>query len=384
MSSPTVDALRASSPPFGASHRWEDDRAARDEIRAVLAKLPPGFVVFHDLELPKPSRSVIDHLIVGPRNVWAVTTHLSTEPVTIGSGRNADTLWAGRIPLRTELDAADSDAVAIADLIGVAVEPVVCLIAPALPEPSFDFRGVRVCAADQLMPVVEAPTEEFVDVAALEATVEQVFGSARAAGAGVPTLAQPTTQPRDPVPLPRRRRTIGARIHSLRSMRAVRVGLVLVLLAVALAFLPTIVGTWDSVASEGADRLTDVIDEVDNAATEIADASPPTPVTAVPTAAPAPAGYELSCPSPGDGWLATWSWPGPLPEGVAGYSVRTQVGDSAPVVHSALPWSDPTSPPPAFKISQSGSTTVFTEHRDANGSVVATAAATITPPTEVC
>ena len=117
--------------------QWEQNRRAKQRVSTLLHELPTGFVVFHDIELPKPSRATVDHLVIGPRNVWAVTTELFDEPVVRGRGRNADTLWSGKTPLRTVLDAADWEASALSALLGHQVEPVVCLVAPSLPEPAF-------------------------------------------------------------------------------------------------------------------------------------------------------------------------------------------------------------------------------------------------------
>jgi len=79
----------------GTAEPWDADAARRGRVTEALDRLPVGFVVFHDLELPKPSRAVVDHVVIGPRSIWAVTTATYSEPIEVGQGRGADTLWAG-------------------------------------------------------------------------------------------------------------------------------------------------------------------------------------------------------------------------------------------------------------------------------------------------
>jgi hypothetical protein len=341
-----------------------------------LRGLPAGFVVFDALELPRPTRAVVDHLVIGPRNVWAVTTHVSTEPVTFGRGRNADTLWSGGTSLRTVLEAADWESAALADHIGFPVEPVVCIVAPELPEPAFDFHGIRISEPSSIVRQVATSTAEFVDVAAVTDAVRQTFGVDPVAGTAPPRLGAaaqpPTLRPRASA---RPHRTMGARLHALKSLRAVRVGAAVALVAVIFASLPTIISVWNSVAAEGADRITAVIDDE-----AIAD-STPGPDTA---ADPARVGSSLTCPEPGAGWIVEWSWPGPLVPGVAGYSVRTRTSGGATVIHTPTSWSDPASPPPDARLVDPAATEVITVHRAADGSVVATASEMMAAPTTTC
>lgn len=384
MSSPAIDPPRVTAPTDGErTAHWEHDRVARGRVSDLLRALPTGFVVFRDLALPKPSRAVIHHLVVGPRNVWAVTTHVLAEPVTFGSGRNVDTLWAGRTPLRTMLEAADWEASAAAGLLGVDVEPVVCLVAPGLPQPTFDFHGIHITSPNSLVDQVARSTADFVDVTAVSAAVSGVFDASPVAGTAAPTLGVPVLpgvhRPTHGAP---RRRSLGARAHALKSIRAVRIGAALAVLGAVLAFLPAIIGLWDSVATEGAERLTDVIEEVDSGETDTDEAA----VDEAPADVPplAGVGYVLSCPAVGAGWVAAWQWPGALPDGVAGYSIRTQTGTAPMVVYPPLLWSDPTTAPPAARIASIGTTTVYTDHRSAAGEIVATTTTEIEPPNDFC
>jgi hypothetical protein len=64
----------------------------------MLAGLPEGFVVFHDLHVPG-SPANIDHLVVGPTGVFVVDSKAYTGTLTAGG----DTLWRGRYPIRREV-----------------------------------------------------------------------------------------------------------------------------------------------------------------------------------------------------------------------------------------------------------------------------------------
>jgi hypothetical protein len=383
MTGPATDPTRTEPPrlPTGGNEPWERERAARERVRALLQDLPPGFVVFDALELPRPTIAVVDHLVIGPRNVWAVTTHVSSEPITFGRGRNADTLWSGSTSMRTVLEAADWEAAALADHIGFAVEPVVCIVAPELPESAFDFYGIRICEPSSLVRQVATSTADFVDVTAVAGAVRRAFGVEPAAGTAPPTLATSVpTAPSRPA-MPRRHRTLGARVHALKSQRAVRVGAVIALGAVIVAALPTIVGVWKSVASEGADRITAVIDD-DALAEDVADDAAEAPGSR--SSAPAAVGYVFDCPEPGAGWVIEWSWPGPLQPGVSGYSIRTRAAGGPTVEHTTGPWNDPASSPSEARVGTARSIQVITDQQAADGSVVASVIETVVVPTDSC
>ena len=361
-------------PTDGRSAPWEHKGAARRRVRDLLRDLPAGFIVFDALQLPRPTRAVVDHLVIGPRNVWAVTTHVSAEPVTIGRGRNADTLWSGGVSLRTVLEAADWESAALADHIGFPVEPVVCIVAPGLPESAFDFHGIRISEPSSIARQVTTSTADFVDVAALTDAVRRSFGVEPAAGTAPPKLGVAVQPPMlRPSGAGRRHRTIGARLHALRSLRAVRVGVAIAAVAVLIAASPTIVGVWNSVASEGADRITAVIDDE-----AIADANSGV------TSETAGVGYDLTCPDPGGGWVVAWSWPEVPGPGVVGYSIRTRTGGAATVVHTPTMWTDPAAPPLAAKLSNPAATEVITDHRALDGSIVATTSEMIAAATTNC
>lgn len=383
MTGPTTEPTRTEPPrvPVGRNEPWEHERAAREHVGALLQDLPPGFVVFDGLELPRPTIAVVDHLVIGPRNVWAVTTHVASEPITFGRGRNADTLWSGGTSMRTVLEAADWEAAALSEHIGFTVEPVVCIVAPELPESAFDFYGIRICEPASLVRQVATSTADFVDVVAVADAVRTAFEVEPAVGTAPPTLGT-AVQPSSSRPaLPPRHRTMGARLHALKSKRAVRVGAVIALGSVIVAALPTIIGVWNSVATEGADRITAVIDD-DALAEDLADegAEPARPRSS----AVAAVGYEFICPEPGAGWVIEWTWPGPLQPGVAGYVIRTGAGDASTVEHTTRPWSDPASRPAVARVGAARSIQIATDQQAADGSVVASVTETVVIPTDSC
>ncbi|MDW3214933.1 MAG: hypothetical protein R8G01_13100 [Ilumatobacteraceae bacterium] len=365
--------------PTERTEPWQHELAARTRVRGLLQDLPAGFIVFEALELPRPTIATVDHLVIGPRNVWAVTTHVSSEPITFGRGRNADTLWAGGTSLRTVLEAADWEAAALADHIGFAVEPVICIVAPGLPEPAFDFYGIRITEPSALVRQVATSTADFVDVTAVADAVRRSFGAEPVTSSAPPTLGAPVHPPTLRPTSQRRHRTLGARLYALRSARAARVGVLVALAAVLVASLPTIVGVWNSVASEGAERITAVIDD-DALADGGVDTVPSRGTTDTPTGVR----YVLSCPDDGAGWEIEWTWPGPTGPGVVGYTVRTRSGDGATVVHTASVWTDPGAPPPAARVVDPAATEIITQHRAADGGIVATATEMLAAPTTTC
>lgn len=349
------------------TEEWERTVYARHRVAALLHALPPGYIVFHDVELPKPSRSVIDHLVVGPRGVWAITTDVYSEPISEGTGRNADTLWSGRVPLRTLLEAADWEASAVSELIGHTVEPLVCLVAPSLPEPAFDFHGIRICQPEALTKQVAMSTADFVDVTVIAESVEEVFRVEPAAEAELPTLGTAVLPPLMRPEGPRRHhRSLGARLHSLRTRTSVRAVAIVALAAAVVVFLPSISRFWSSVASEGAARINDAIDERS------------------PINNPMPVDYAVTCSSPGAGWTVSWSWPGDLPDGVAGYGIRTKTDGAPAVIHAVLPWSEPESVPPAITVTDPRTTTILTDHRGPDGRTISTTSSAMRIPPGTC
>lgn len=365
--------LRPTGASAGAS--WERAVGARRRVMSLLCDLPPGFVVFHDIELPRPTRSLVQHLVVGPRNVWAVTTHVVDEPVVHGRGRNADTLFAGRSSLRPWLEAADWEATALGELLGHPVEPVVVLVAPALPASTFDLNGIRICEPRTLMRQVATSTADYVDVGAVLAAAERALGVRAEGTDGIPRLGSPTLPPTfRPTKPARHRRTLGARAHAVRSSSAARAGALVLVAALVIAALPTIRSLWGAVASEGSEVVADAFS-----------GEPSQDASATDAVEPASVGIVWTCRRQGQGgWDLNWRWPGTPVEGAVGYHIATRTGDGPRVRHTVGPWTDPSTPPPTIRVVGDVETVVSTHHVTAGGSVVATTEAAVEPPSTSC
>ena len=232
-----------------AEHR-ERLREARRHVSALLGDLPAGFVVFENVPLPKPTRSTINQLVVGPRNVWAVTTHVVDDPVTRGHARNADTLWAGRLPLRAKLEAADWESSTVGDLLGFEVSPLVCLVAPSLPEQVFEIQGIRICGPDTILEQVATSTADFIDVARVADVVRRTFGHRITARDGGAVARTPASGPCR-TPALRRVGTGRSARGSTGCARSLRSGSGSSSPSSRSwsASIPTIIDLWDSVAS---------------------------------------------------------------------------------------------------------------------------------------
>jgi hypothetical protein len=198
-------------------------------------------------------------------------------------------------------------------------------------------------------------------------SVQRAFGVEPSTEAELPVLGNAVLPPQLRSESGRvRHRSLGARWHAIRSKTPVRFAAVLALIAAAVVFFPSIVNLWKSVASEGAARISDVVDE-----RSLGDG-------------PLPVGYTLTCPSAGAGWAVEWLWPGDLPPDVAGYGIRTRTDDGPALVHTVLPWSDPAVAPPSIRLSDPASTTVLTDHRGPDGRTIATTSEPMHTPTGTC
>lgn len=352
---------------------WGNIAHAKQCVAGLLSDPPPGHSVYHDLALPLPSRSVIDHLVVGPSEVIAISVHVTDEPIVRGGGRNSDTLFDGRTSLRPMLDAVDLDAAAVSELIGRPVEPVVVCLAPQLPSSSFDFRGIFVCDPLHLLPRLGSGATTYRNASEVHDRIEADLGRRPDRIGPVPTLGAPTMPPTMHANTTTRR-SISARWHAVRRHASTRLALVVALAAVALAMWPALRSAWPSVSSAGSDI---VVDALESAADTTA-ASPG------PVELPAAVGMTLSCADSGDAWQVDWAWPGRPVTGAEGYGLRSRSGDAAPTVHTLTTWTDPSAPPPALLLAVGDSAEIYTDHRQADGSVVESVTAVVTAPLQAC
>ncbi len=382
---------------------WEQGAEGERRVAAVLDELPADFVVFHDLQLPAPSNANVDHLVIGIGGVWAIDAKHYTNKVTRGTGAGSDTLWTARKPLRDTLRTTGWEATKVGDLIGVAVRPMMCVIAPSIPEPAFDFDGVRVCEPRSMEAQLLGSASEPVDVVRVSNSVQRVFGvepdprthrTARLVGSearAVPSVSasrRRTRRQSEPATI-----RVGApRPNWLKLLTSplVRLAGLGVLAFAALAVLPTVAG-W------GGERLSDAVTEslLDVSPTTVArpPSSMPT-VTSVTTAPPATSPrafdsppavrYVTTCPTPGAGWVVSWVWPGELQEGALGYRIRTQDGDEPVWIRPATgAWDETSDPPRALQI-YSTEFTIFTDLVGPDGNTAATTEQQFVAPMGTC
>lgn len=384
--------------------QWERGAEGERRVAAVLDRLPADFVVFHDLQLPG-SKANVDHLVIGVGGIWAIDAKFYSNKITRGTGAGAATLWTGRTRLYDTLRTTACEATKVGELIGVTVWPMMCVIAPSIPEPAFDFDGVRICEPASLEAQLFGSVAGPIDVVGATNAVQRVFGAEPDPRRPRPPHsvgAEVATAPKDG-----RRRSRGwasAEPATIRvgkpgvdwakvfSFPLIRLAAVVAVFAVFIAVLPTAVD-WAS------GRASDVIVDSDQRVTPTSVAQPPTSATmadgrstvpsTTPTAPasfapPPPVRYVTTCPSPGAGWVVNWVWPGSLPDGAAGYRVRTQRDGGPILVYPGIGvWDDPAEPPVAIRI---GSTDlmVFTDVVGPDGNAAATTQQPFAAPTGTC
>lgn len=332
------------------ARKWERGAQGERQIASVLAGLPDDYVVFHDLQLPG-SKANVDHLVVAPHGVFAIDTKNFSNPVTRGRGRGADKLWTGRQPIR--FDACKWEASTTAALIGVDVTPTMCIIAPSLPEPVFDFDEVSICDPKCLLASITNPGPEAIDVGLVAEKVKTVFGAEPEIREAASQSAQPIRRARRPA--------LGPKLRMLQQPWF-RFLLTIAMFLAVLAFLPTIMSGINRVSTAISERL--VSDLIPSPAS-----SPPT--TTAPIAAPPPVLIEASCPNPGNGWVISFGWPGDLPAAASAYSIRWHTDDGPIIRHDVGGWSDPSEPQEAILLRDGSALSVTTDIVDDEGQILA-------------
>lgn len=341
---------------------WERSAANEQRVTAILEHLPVGDVVFHDVQLPRPSTVVVDHLVVSRRGIWVIDVMHSDDPVTVGRGRASDTLWAGRTSLRPALEASDWAAETVGRLLGVHVEPIMCLVAPSVPEPTFEFNGIRICQPETLASPLLTPGAPPVDLASIVRSVNDVFGAEPSTPADLPTLSPVAMADRSVVaPYPTRRTTIGARVHAVRRSVAFRLGVLVAAGAAAVVYSSTLTAAWDA-----------AVDRVGDVAGGLMDSTSDEPTLfAGPVTHPTAARFVATCPEPGAGWELGWVWPGELPARAFAYDIRLDTGVAGPRV-AVDGWTDATVSPTPYRLDGSAPKWVLTDYVDEAGAILAT------------
>ena len=357
---------------------WAIDAARLRHMTETLDGLPVGFAVFHSVALSKPSTDVIDHIVIGPRSIWAITAATFEEPVTTGSGRGADTLWAGRTPLRSVLEACESRADVLADLIGRPVEPLLCIAAPSISPDAAGTQGVSVCSTTELAATVARATTTWQDVSDVSALVERALNVRSERRSSLPQLHRPTLPPTQRGATPASR--VGQWPKRARRHLSARRVVPIAALVVALTAVPNLFGMGSSVAQRGVEIGVESVSDVLTPSTLVTEAAAREPLGPPPAAR-----YVVSCPTPGSGWAVTWIWPGALPDGAASYGIRIRQSGRAQRDLTPTPWVSSSDEPPTARIdTRDGDVTLVTEYRDGAGAIAAAISEPFLAPSGSC
>lgn len=401
-----------------AAENWERGAEGERRIGAILDQLPPEYVVYHDLQLPG-SKANVDHLVVAPGGIWAIDTKNYSYPITHGTGRGVGKLWAGKRPIDERIRTAQWEASVVAELIGHPVEPMLCIIAPSLPRPSFDHAGVRICGPSTVSTELDRVVDP-TDVGAAVAAVQHAFGAAPAARSDPvsPTHVAPKPAERPPGPAsragvpweprqarrrrisqksrPARRRRVSqksrparrqgsSRSKQIAAERSGGMGEVLkVLVVLAGLWIAVVViqsdgfrnvtsAVFGGAATHMADRARERAEEAASSRSTTSVATSSTTSTTVPAADPPAVAYTVACAPDGDLWDVSWVWPGPPPAGVAGYGVATRRQDGPLSDHTTEVWRSPESGKPAVMQVpvDTNELAILTQYRAADGVVLA-------------
>ena len=352
------------------------DRGAEGErlVAAILDGLPDEYVVFHDLRLPAPSKSNVDHLVIGPRGVFTVDTKNFTHPVTRGVGRGADRLWTGRSPVR--LESAKWETSVVSERIGVRVDPFMCILSPALPDPVFNFDGVRICHPHRLV-------AELVNADAVPVDVQQAADAVRHAFGVEPARRQPLRRR----PEPAGRRGAVTTFRWLLDQAWFRLLAVIVGFFFLLSLLPVVLSAASLMLTDSTQRFIEGMTPATVVETTTPATTAPPAIVSVPlaiVAEPPPVPFDVSCPTPGMGWVISFRWPGDLPAGVFSYAVRWQVNGGPVILHTTRAWNDPSWTPVDMLISNTSQLKIITEYQDDDRQMLASTEQSFEPPLGEC
>jgi len=297
----------------------------------------------------------VDHLVIGPRGVFTVDSKSFTHPVSRGVGKGADLLWTGRSPI--QLGPAKWETSVVSDLIGLPVLPFMCMLSPSLPEPVFDFDGVRICHPERLVTELKSATSGPIDVQQATDTARHAFN--------VEPEQRPSQTPARRRERPADSHGVVAAVRWLLAQAWFRLLAVIAGFFVLLSLLPVALAAFSSVVQDGTQRFIDGL-----GSTTVVETTPATVPGAIVAGPPAVA-YEMSCPNPGMGWVVSFLWPGELPVGASSYAVRWQLDDRPVVLHTRQAWADPASGPADIRIPNNSSFMIWTEYLDDRGETLA-------------
>lgn len=118
----TVAAGRAFFGRRQTTEAWAKGAAGERATASTLAGLPDGYVVLHDLPIPRSSAN-IDHVVIGPTGVITVETKHYSHDVVIRGGKARTGTW----PLDKVVAQATGQAETVARLLDIPVTPLVAI-----------------------------------------------------------------------------------------------------------------------------------------------------------------------------------------------------------------------------------------------------------------
>jgi hypothetical protein len=153
-----------------AARAWQRGSVGERRTARLLARLAhDGYVSFHDLAVPG-SRANIDHLVLGPTGVFVVDSKQYTGSVHQSLDGRA---WHNHYPLARQLEVVRWEADSIAELLGVRVDPLLCVHGADVAYGGLIAQGVAVVPASQLRAALGVdPVLSAAEVDALAAMAE--------------------------------------------------------------------------------------------------------------------------------------------------------------------------------------------------------------------
>lgn len=135
-----------------SAEMWEKGAAGERAVQEVLAQLPPGWAVFHDLHWPGRQRANIDHVVVGPGGVFVIDAKNWSGQIRVRDGVLRQNGYRRDSAVDSARAAARSIASLVPSLPVEAVIPVVCFTSETAPQTT--VGGITLCAVSSLKSLI--------------------------------------------------------------------------------------------------------------------------------------------------------------------------------------------------------------------------------------
>lgn len=277
------------------AERFERGAEGERHVAALLASLPEGFYVLHDLDLPASAANV-DHLVIGPPGVTVVDAKAYSGRLTAGGG----TLWRGRHSLRRECATTRWEADRLAEHLRVPVAAVLCFVGTELPAAVVRTDEAVACRPDGLLDLLRSGQTVLDPIRCRELASSASSLLRHRSAAGWPPPAQQQSPPSAPAATERRKK--------LRPVwRIAAVVAALVFLGPAMRVASQLIGSAARSAMPDVE-LSPVTTADTSAAETTAETGSTTTSTVEPRAAPqidAPPTLAIECVRSGQGWTVS-------------------------------------------------------------------------------